>query len=82
MNLWSYQMSRLLQLSLLRQSVAERERYPLVIWLTCHVDIYALLSGASEGAYVRAAIESHLLPEAEFLLYPVGLQNSSVTHPE
>lgn len=75
-------MSRLLQLSLLRQSVTEQERYPLIIWLTCHVDLYALLSGASEGAYVRAAIESHLLPETEFLLYPVGLQNSSVMHPE
>lgn len=75
-------MSRLLQLSLLRQSVAGRERYPLIIWLTCHVDLYALLSGASEGAYVRAAIESHLLPETELLLYPVGLQNSSAMYPE
>lgn len=62
--------------------MTEQERYPLIIWLTCHVDLYALLSGASEGAYVRAAIESHLLPETEFLLYPVGLQNSSVMHPE
>ncbi|KAL4911671.1 hypothetical protein BDW62DRAFT_207221 [Aspergillus aurantiobrunneus] len=83
-NVWSHHMSRLLQLSLLRQSVAGQERYSLIIWLVCHVDLYALFSGSGTGEYVRMAIEGHLLPEAECLLYPVGLEGSSVsvTHSE
>ncbi|KAL4940809.1 hypothetical protein BDV06DRAFT_15216 [Aspergillus oleicola] len=63
-NLWSHHMSRLVQLTLLRQTVAERERYPIIIWLICHVDLFALMSGTGSGEYVRAAIENHLLSEA------------------
>ncbi|KAL4783487.1 hypothetical protein BJX76DRAFT_255362 [Aspergillus varians] len=80
-NLWSHHMSRLLQLSLLRQSVTGRERYPLIIWLICHVDLYALLGGAGTGEYVRAAIESNLLPDTETLLYSVAPESSSVMPP-
>ncbi|KAL4985046.1 hypothetical protein BDW68DRAFT_189976 [Aspergillus falconensis] len=80
-NLWSHHMSRLLQLSLLRHSVADRERYPLIIWLVCHVDLYALLSGAGSGEYIRAAIESHFLPGAESLLYLAGVEDSRVKYP-
>ncbi|KAL4961450.1 Zn(II)2Cys6 transcription factor [Aspergillus stella-maris] len=63
-NLWSHHMSRLVQLTLLRQTVVERERYPIIIWLICHVDLFALMSGAGSGEYVRAAIENHLLSDA------------------
>ncbi|KAL4996842.1 fungal-specific transcription factor domain-containing protein [Aspergillus recurvatus] len=80
-NLWLHHMSRLLQLSLLRHSVADRERYPLIIWLICHVDLYALFSGAGSGEYIRAAIESHLLPGAESLLYPAGVEDNRVKYP-
>ena len=73
-------MSRLLQLSLLRHSVAERERYPVIIWLICHIDLYALLSGAGSGEYIRAAVESHLLPGAESLLYPAGVENDRLKY--
>ncbi|KAI9373323.1 hypothetical protein BJX61DRAFT_388312 [Aspergillus egyptiacus] len=58
-SLWSHHMSRLLQLSVLRQSVAERELYPSIVWLICHVDLDALLSGAGIGEFVKTAIESH-----------------------
>ncbi|KAL4812230.1 hypothetical protein BDW67DRAFT_129350 [Aspergillus spinulosporus] len=80
-NLWSHHMSRLLQLSLLRHSVAERERYPVIIWLICHIDLYALLSGAGSGEYIRAAVESHLLPGAESLLYPAGVEDDRLKYP-
>ncbi|KAL3457772.1 hypothetical protein BJX64DRAFT_280365 [Aspergillus heterothallicus] len=81
-SLWSHHMSRLLQLTLLRQSVAERERYPLIIWLICQVDLYALLSGASNGEYVKAAAESHFLPEAEALLQQMGPEGSGMMYAE
>ncbi|KAL2828658.1 hypothetical protein BDW59DRAFT_170798 [Aspergillus cavernicola] len=81
-NLWSHHMSRLLQLSLLRHSVTGRERYPVCTWLICHVDLYALLSGAGTGEYVKTAIESHLLPEIESLLCQVGPEGSSVLYTE
>ncbi|KAL2808675.1 hypothetical protein BJX63DRAFT_408488 [Aspergillus granulosus] len=81
-NLWSHHMSRLLQLTLLRQSVAERERYPLLLWLICQVDLYALLSGAGTGEYVKAATESHFLPEAEALLQQLGSEGSGEMYAE
>lgn len=81
-HLWSHHMSRLLQLSLLRQSVAERERYPLIIWLICHVDLYALYSGAGTGDYVRAVVENHLLPDAESVLYSAGPKGTNVIQSE
>ncbi|KAL4776226.1 hypothetical protein BDW60DRAFT_213688 [Aspergillus nidulans var. acristatus] len=68
-NLWSHHMSRLLQLSLLRHSVAERERYPVII------------CGAGSGEYIRAAVESHLLPGAESLLYPAGVEDDRLKYP-
>ncbi|KAL3470663.1 hypothetical protein BJX99DRAFT_251014 [Aspergillus californicus] len=81
-NIWSHHMSRLLQLSMLRHSVSERERYPLIIWLICHVDLYALLSGAGTGEYVKAAIESHLLPNAECCLGSVGPGATNMVYTE
>ncbi|KAL4900601.1 hypothetical protein BDW74DRAFT_188217 [Aspergillus multicolor] len=75
-NLWSHHLSRLLQLSLVRQSVAESERYPVIIWLICQVDLYALFSGTGSGEYIRAAVEGHFLPKAESLLYPVGFEQA------
>ncbi|KAL4930606.1 uncharacterized protein BDV17DRAFT_280586 [Aspergillus undulatus] len=80
--LWSHHLSRLLQLSLLRHTVSERVRYPLIIWLICQIDLYALMSGSGTGEYIRAAIESNLLPEVESLLRPVGFQGSSILHSE
>ncbi|KAL4808562.1 hypothetical protein BDV18DRAFT_135309 [Aspergillus unguis] len=79
---WSHHMSRLLQMSLLRQSVAERERFPLIIWLICHVDLYALFSGAGAGHYVRAVVESHLLPDADSVLYSANPKGMSLINPE
>ncbi|KAL2864566.1 uncharacterized protein BJX67DRAFT_373754 [Aspergillus lucknowensis] len=79
-SLWSHHMSRLLQLSLLRQSVAGRERYPLVIWLVSHVDLYALFSGAGAGEYVKAAVTNHLLPEAELLFHPTGSESPAMLY--
>ncbi|KAL3441153.1 hypothetical protein BJX65DRAFT_259494 [Aspergillus insuetus] len=81
-SLWSHHMSRLLQLTLLRQSVAERERFPVIIWLICQIDLYALFSGASTGEYVRAATENHFLPEAEALLQQMGPESSGVLYTE
>ncbi|KAL4975769.1 hypothetical protein BDW66DRAFT_160219 [Aspergillus desertorum] len=66
-NLWSYHMSRLLRLSLLRHSVAGRERYPLII--------------CRSGEYIRAAIGSHLLPGAEAFLYPGEVEDNRMKYP-
>ncbi|KAL5333749.1 hypothetical protein BJX70DRAFT_391932 [Aspergillus crustosus] len=81
-NIWSHHMSRLLQLSLLRQSEGRGERYTLIIWLICRIDLYALFSGAGTGEYVRAAMENHLYTDAEVLSHTVGLEGPSVTYAE
>ncbi|PTU19230.1 hypothetical protein P175DRAFT_0461771 [Aspergillus ochraceoroseus IBT 24754] len=81
-NLWSHHMSRLLHLSLLRQSLPARERYPYIIWWISHIDLYALFSGAGTGEYVKVALENHLLPQAECLLYPVGPEGTSMVYPD
>ncbi|KAL6235152.1 hypothetical protein BDW75DRAFT_230551 [Aspergillus navahoensis] len=37
--------------------------------------------GAGPGEYIRAAIESHLLPAAESLIYPAGVKDNKVEYP-
>ncbi|OJJ47443.1 hypothetical protein ASPZODRAFT_14899 [Penicilliopsis zonata CBS 506.65] len=67
-NLWSHHISRLLNIIFMRRSVYGTERFPFVIWWVCNFDLYALLSGASNGEFVGAMVAHHLLPSPETLL--------------
>ncbi|KAE8389980.1 hypothetical protein BDV23DRAFT_156080 [Aspergillus alliaceus] len=70
--LWSHHISRLLEITLLRQSAIGVERYPFLIWWVCNIDMYALFSGAGTGEYVRTVIESDLLPGPESILSSIA----------
>ncbi|KAF7597422.1 hypothetical protein BBP40_003669 [Aspergillus hancockii] len=67
-NLWSHHISRLLDITFLRQSAFGMERYPFIIWWVCTIDLYALFSGAGAGEYVKTVTESNMLPGPESLL--------------
>ncbi|KAJ6092919.1 transcriptional regulator family: Fungal Specific TF [Penicillium sp. IBT 16267x] len=81
-NLWSHHISRLLHISFLRRNHFGREPHPFIIWWICHIDLYALLSGAGDGEFVRAIIDHQILPGSECLLYPSVAEGFSVIHPE
>ncbi|KOC14186.1 hypothetical protein AFLA70_502g000751 [Aspergillus flavus AF70] len=61
-SLWSHYISQMLEITLLRQSALGVERFPFVIWWICNIDLYALLSGAGTGDYVKMVLGSDLLP--------------------
>ncbi|GKZ35312.1 hypothetical protein AbraIFM66950_005907 [Aspergillus brasiliensis] len=79
-NLWSHHVSRLLHLALLRQSIPGAERFPCIAWWVCHVDLYALFSGAGTGEFVRAVLDNQLLLDLQSLCYPVGPSDSDYPH--
>ncbi|KAJ5647573.1 hypothetical protein N7490_003945 [Penicillium lividum] len=81
-NLWSHHISRLLHISFLRRNHFGREPHPFIIWWICHIDLYALLSGAGDGEFVRAIIDHQMLPGSECLLYPSVAEGFSVIYPE
>ena len=79
-SLWSHHISRMLEITFLRQSAFGVERFPFVIWWICNIDLYALLSGAGTGAYVKTVLESDLLPWPGSLLSPIGPHGSDVIY--
>ncbi|EAW11142.1 uncharacterized protein ACLA_088310 [Aspergillus clavatus NRRL 1] len=82
-NLWSHHVSRILHISSLRRAMFRIERYPSILWWVCTVDLYALLSGAGTGSFVRAAMEnSDLLPEPGLFQLPVRLDGYRSVSPE
>ncbi|KAJ5894395.1 hypothetical protein N7495_006086 [Penicillium taxi] len=81
-NLWSHHISRLLHISFLRREKFGREPHPFILWWVCHIDLYALLSGAGTGEFVRAIMDNHMLPGWESLLYPSGSEGYSVIYPD
>ena len=81
-NLWSHHISRLLHIAFLRRSKYGQEPYPFILWWVCHIDLYALLSGAGTGDFVRAVIDHQMLPGSESLLYPTAPEGYSVIYPD
>ncbi|KAJ5298641.1 uncharacterized protein N7443_006761 [Penicillium atrosanguineum] len=81
-NLWSHHISRLLHIAFLRRSKFGREPHPFILWWICHIDLYALLSGAGTGEFVRAVIDHQMLPTSECLLYPSVPEGYSMIYPE
>ncbi|KAJ5195124.1 transcriptional regulator family: Fungal Specific TF [Penicillium cinerascens] len=81
-NLWSHHISRLLHIAFLRRSKFGREPHPFILWWICHIDLYALLSGAGTGEFVRAVIDHQMLPTSECLLYPSVPEGHSMIYPE
>ncbi|KAJ5678612.1 hypothetical protein N7462_006856, partial [Penicillium macrosclerotiorum] len=79
-NLWSHHISRLLHISFLRRSKFGREPHPFILWWICHIDLYALLSGAGTGEFVRAIMDHQMLPGSECLLYPAVPEGYSVIY--
>ncbi|PYI09034.1 hypothetical protein BO78DRAFT_405231 [Aspergillus sclerotiicarbonarius CBS 121057] len=79
-NLWSHHVSRLLHLTLLRQSIPRAERFPGIAWWVCHVDLYSLLGGAGTGEFARAVLDNQLLLELQSLCYPVGPDGSPLMY--
>lgn len=46
----------------------------------CHIDLYALFSGAGTGGFVQAVIDHQMLPGSECLLYPSAPEGYSVIY--
>ena len=81
-NLWSHHMARLTQISLMRISQFGSEHYPYIVWLVCNIDLYALLSGAGTGEFLKAMLDNNLVPSSVSQLYPVAPSGHSVIYPE
>lgn len=79
-NLWSHHISRLLHIAYLRRTKFGREPHPFIIWWICHIDLYALLSGAGTGEFLRGIMDNHMLPGSECLLYPPTREGYSVIY--
>jgi hypothetical protein len=79
-NLWSHHISRLLHIALLRRSKFGREPHPFILWWICHIDLYALLSGAGAGEFIRAILDNQMLPSPESLLYPSTPEGYSIIY--
>ncbi|KAJ5477234.1 hypothetical protein N7539_007378 [Penicillium diatomitis] len=79
-NLWSHHISRLLHIALLRHAKFGREPHPFILWWICHIDLYALLSGAGQGEFVRTLMDHRMLPDWQSLLYPSGTEGYSVIY--
>ncbi|KAJ5085651.1 transcriptional regulator family: Fungal Specific TF [Penicillium argentinense] len=79
-NLWSHHISRLLHITFLRRNRYGREPYPFIIWWICHIDLYALLSGAGTGEFLRAILDNQMLPSSDCLLYPSVAEGYSVIY--
>ncbi|KAJ5973984.1 hypothetical protein N7481_011194 [Penicillium waksmanii] len=79
-NLWSHHISRLLHITFLRRNQYGREPHPFILWWICHIDLYALLSGAGTGEFVRAIIDHQMLPGSDCLLYPSATEGYSVIY--
>lgn len=58
------------------------EHYPYIVWLVCNIDLYALLSGAGTGEFLKAMLDNNLLPSSGSQLYPVAPSGHSVIYPE
>lgn len=72
---------RLLHIVFLRRARFGREPYPFILWWICHIDLYALLSGAGTGQFVRAIMDHQMLPSPDSLLYPFVPQGYSIIYP-
>ncbi|KAL1987628.1 hypothetical protein VTN96DRAFT_2869 [Rasamsonia emersonii] len=82
-NLWSHHISRLLRISLMRNSTfGGKEKYPYIIWWICSIDLYALFSGAGTGEFLGAMLKNNMLPSPECQLYPLAANGYSVIYPE
>ncbi|KAJ5224132.1 transcriptional regulator family: Fungal Specific TF [Penicillium chermesinum] len=81
-NLWSHHISRLLHISFLRKAHFGREPHPFIIWWVCHIDLYALFSGAGNGEFVRSIMDNQMLPGYECLCYPSNAEGFSVIYPK
>ena len=79
-NLWSHHISRLLHIAFLRRAKYGHEPHPFILWWVCHIDLYALFSGAGTGEFVRAVIDHQMLPGSESLLYPSAPEGYSVIY--
>lgn len=79
-NLWSHHISRLLHIAFLRRAKYGQEPHPFILWWVCHIDLYALFSGAGTGEFVRAVIDHQMLPGSECLLYPSAPEGYSVIY--
>jgi hypothetical protein len=79
-NLWSHHLSRLLHIAFLRRAKYGQEPHPFILWWVCHIDLYALFSGAGTGEFVQAIIDHQMLPGSECLLYPSAPEGYSVIY--
>lgn len=79
-NLWSHHISRLLHITFLRRAKYGNEPHPFILWWVSHIDLYALLSGAGAGEFVRAVIDHQMLPGSDSLLYPNAPEGYSVIY--
>lgn len=65
-----------------RASTLGTERYPYIIWFVCNIDLYALISGAGKGEFLKAMLENNMLPDSKCQLYPLASSGYSVIYPE
>jgi hypothetical protein len=65
-----------------RASTLGTERYPYIIWFVCNIDLYALISGAGTGEFLKAMLENNMLPDSKSQLYPLASSGYSVIYPE
>jgi hypothetical protein len=79
-NMWSQQLSTLLQISKLRREIYHGERYPFITWWICNIDLYALFSGAGRGDFVGTMLREEMIPPPGFHLYPLGPDGSSIVY--
>lgn len=71
---------RLLHIVFLRRARFGREPHPFILWWICHIDLYALLSGAGTGQFVRAIMDHQMLPSPDSLLYPIVPEGYSMIY--
>lgn len=72
----------MLHIAFLRRSKFGHEPHPFILWWVCHIDLYALLSGAGTGEFVRAIMDNQMLPGSECLLYPSMPGGYSMIYPD
>ncbi|KAF9886200.1 hypothetical protein FE257_011923 [Aspergillus nanangensis] len=81
LDLWPHHVSQFLQIYLARQSAFGGERYPLLIWWVCHLDLHSLLSGIGTGEFVRSVMDHHLYHGLDLFLCPRDPASSDLAYP-
>ncbi|MCJ1309148.1 hypothetical protein MMC25_002803 [Agyrium rufum] len=74
---WSQHMSRVLQIAPIRRQQFEREPFPFILWRVGMIDICALLSNLSNGAFVEAMLTEDLLPNVDHEIFAADLNSQA-----